>query len=197
MVKRGREIMSSHKSNSRELTKALILQKARTLFVEKGFQEVSMRSIAKEVNCTHGALYYHFKNKAELFYAIVEEDFSTLNNLLEETVQGSEGNSEKLTAIFLCFIEFGLNNQRQYEFMFVARNSEVDGLSQEAAFLSYQKFAEAVQALSRKRLAIKDIWSAFLALHGFIVHHRGFIDNYEEAKVSAEAHVDFILKGLT
>jgi AcrR family transcriptional regulator len=189
--------MSSHKSNSRELTKALILQKARTLFVEKGFQEVSMRSIAKEVNCTHGALYYHFKNKAELFYAIVEEDFSTLNNLLEETVQGSEGNSEKLTAIFLCFIEFGLNNQRQYEFMFVARNSEVDGLSQEAAFLSYQKFAEAVQALSRKRLAIKDIWSAFLALHGFIVHHRGFIDNYEEAKVSAEAHVDFILKGLT
>ncbi len=197
MVKRGREIMSSHKSNSRELTKALILQEARTLFIEKGFQEVSMRNIAKEVNCTHGALYYHFKNKAELFYAIVEEDFSTLNNLLEETVKGSEGNSEKLTAIFLCFIEFGLNNQRQYEFMFVARNSEVDGLSQEAAFLSYQKFAEAVQALSKKRLAIKDIWSAFLALHGFIVHHRGFIDNYEEAKVSAEAHVNFILKGLT
>lgn len=188
--------MTSHNSKSQELTKEMILQKARTLFVEKGFQDVSMRSIAKQVGCTHGALYYHFKNKAELFYAIVEEDFSALNNLIEETVKGPEDDPKKLVAIFLRFIEFGLNNQSQYEFMFVVRNTEVDGLSQEAAFLCYQKFAQAVQILSKKQLAIKDVWSAFLALHGFVVHHRGFIHNYEEAKASAEAHVDFILKGL-
>ncbi|MBE1554957.1 AcrR family transcriptional regulator [Filibacter limicola] len=65
--------MPSHKSASQELTKGMIVQNARTLFVEKGFQGVSMRSIAKEVGCTHGALYYHFKNKAELFYAIKDQ----------------------------------------------------------------------------------------------------------------------------
>ena len=65
-----------------------------------------------------------------------------------------------------------------------------------AAFLSYQKFAESVQTLAKNRLAVKDIWSAFLALHGFVVHHRGFVTNFEEAKISAEAHVEFILKGL-
>jgi AcrR family transcriptional regulator len=183
--------------SSQELTKEKIVQQARTLFVEKGFQDVSMRSIAKQVGCTHGALYYHFKNKVELFDAIVEVDFSELNNLLEDTVQGSEEDDMvKLKNVFLCFIEFGLNNQSQYEFMFVARYAEVDSLSQEAAYLSYQKFAESVQALSDNRLAIKDVWSAFLALHGFVVHHRGFVTNFEEAKVSAVSHVDFILKGL-
>ena len=50
--------------------------------------------------------------------------------------------------------------------------------------------------LSKKRLAVKDVWSAFLALHGFVVHHRGFVTNFDEAKVSAESHVEFILKGL-
>lgn len=188
--------MSSHKSASQELTKEMIVQQARTLFVEKGFQDVSMRSIAKQVGCTHGALYYHFKNKIDLFDAIVEVDFSTLNELLEDTVQGSEENAVKLKKVFLCFIEFGLNNQSQYEFMFVARYAEVDSLSQEAAFLSYQKFAESVQVLSNNSPAIKDVWSAFLALHGFVVHHRGFVMNYQEAKVSAESHVNFILRGL-
>lgn len=188
--------MSSHKSASQELTKEMIVQQARTLFVERGFHDVSMRSIAKNVGCTHGALYYHFKNKVELFDAIVDVDFSTLNNLLEDAVQGADDDTVKLRNVFLRFIEFGLNNQSQYEFMFVARYAEVDSLSQEAAFISYQKFAESVQTLSKKRLAVKDVWSAFLALHGFVAHHRGFVNDFWEAKVSAESHVDFIFKGL-
>ncbi|AMQ07592.1 TetR/AcrR family transcriptional regulator [Sporosarcina sp. resist] len=188
--------MSSHKSASQELTKEMIVQQARALFIEKGFQDVSMRSIAKQVGCTHGALYYHFKNKVELFDAIVKVDFSRLNDLLEDTAQGAEEDLVKLNNVFLRFIEFGLNNQSQYEFMFVARYAEVDSLSQEAAYVSYQKFAESVQNLSKKRLAMKDVWSAFLALHGFVVHHRGFVINFDEAKVSAESHVEFILKGL-
>lgn len=188
--------MSSHKSASQELTKEMIVQQARVLFVEKGFQDVSMRSIAKQVGCTHGALYYHFNNKVELFDAIVKVDFAALNELLEDTVQGPEEGRIKLKSVFLHYIKFGLNNQRQYEFMFVARYAEVDSLSQEAAYISYQKFAESVQALSEQSLAIKDVWSAFLALHGFVAHHRGFVNNFEEAKVSAESHVEFILKGL-
>lgn len=179
-----------------ELTKEVIIEAARSIFVEKGFQDVSMRSIARQLGCTHGALYYHFKNKADLFYAIVEADFSRLNYLLEEAVQGSEDDVTKLRNIFLRFVEFGLNNQNQYEIMFIIRNTEVDGLSQEAAHLSYQKFAQVVQSLTRKRLAVKDVWSAFLAVHGFIAHYRGFVCEFKEAELAATSHVDFILKSL-
>src|SRR5216117_1524917 len=110
--------MSPRKTTSKELTREIILQKARTQFVEKGFQQVSMRSIAKLLGCSHGAIYYHFKNKAELFYSIVEDDFSVLNNLLEVSIQGPEDDSIKLYNVLIRFIEFGLNNQSQYEIMF-------------------------------------------------------------------------------
>lgn len=188
--------MSPRKITSQELTKEIILQKARSQFVQKGFQQVSMRSIAKLLGCSHGAIYYHFKNKAELFYAIVEEDFSKLNNRLEETIQESEDDLTKLFNVLIRFIEFGLNHQSQYEIMFSIRNTEVDSLSQVAANHSYQKFAQTVQSVSKKKLDIIDVRSAFIALHGFVSHYRGYVDNFEEARLAAELHVKFIIKGL-
>ncbi|WP_071394756.1 TetR/AcrR family transcriptional regulator [Bacillus tuaregi] len=188
--------MSPRKPTSQELTKELILEKARLQFVEKGFQRVSMRSIAQLLGCSHGAIYYHFKNKAELFYAVVEEDFSKLKRRLEETIEGPEDDTTKLYSVLLSYIEFGLNHQSQYELMFLIRNSEVDSLSQASASQSYQRFAETVQSLSDKKLKIVDVWSAFLALHGFVSHYRGYVESFEEARLAAQAHVNFIIKGL-
>ena len=42
-----------------------------------------MRSI-RHLGYSHGSLYYHFKEKAELFYAIVMKDFNDLSDLLLE-----------------------------------------------------------------------------------------------------------------
>lgn len=189
--------MSPRKSSSQELTKEMILNEAHTQFVEKDFQQVSMRSIAKQLGCSHGALYYHFNNKAELFYAIIEEYFVTLNRVIEEIVNGSGDNHTKLYDLFLRFIEFGLNHQSQYEMMFMFRNTEVNALSQEVANLSYQKFALSVQLLSTNKLPISDIYSAFVALHGFVSHYKGNVSSFEEAKEAAQLHVDFIIRALT
>lgn len=182
--------------SSHDLTKELIIEKARGLFIEKGFRDVSMRSIAKELNCSHGAIYYHFHNKADLFYAIVEADFNQLNGLIDKAVNGPGDDETNLRQLFLRFLEFGLNNQNQYEIMFIVRHTEVDGLAQEAALKCYQKFAQSVHQLSNKKLAIKDVWSAFLSAHGFISHYRGYVNQFDEAQEAANLHVDFILKTL-
>lgn len=188
--------MSPRKSSSQELTKKMIVKEAHAQFIEKGFQQVSMRSIAKQLGCTHGALYYHFSNKAELFYVIIEGYFHILNNMMEDTLKGSDEPHQKLKNIFLGFIEFGLNNQSQYEMMFLFRNTEVNALSQEAANRSYEKFAQSVQYLSVNPLRISDIYSAFIALHGFVSHYRGNVSSFEEAQEAANLHVDFIIKAL-
>lgn len=188
--------MAPRKTNSKELTRELIIKQARTQFIDKGYQQISMRNIAAQLGCSHGAIYYYFKNKAELFYAIVEEDFAKLNDQIEQVIQGPEDDSKKLSNILIRFIEFGLNHQSQFEIMFLVRNNEVDSLSQTAANESYQKFAQAVQSLAKKRIRIIDIWSAFLALHGFVSHYRGYVDHFDEAKLAAESHVNFVIKGL-
>lgn len=188
--------MAPRKIKSEELTREKIIQIARIQFVEKGFKQVSMRNIAQMLGCSHGAIYYHFKNKAKLFYAIVEEDFSKLNSIIDKTLQEQETAANKLYHLLLRFIEFGLNNQNQYEIMFCVRNDEVDSLSQTAANECYQNFAQAVQSLVNKQLKISDVWSAFIALHGFVSHYRGYVKNFPEAKLAAQSYVNFIIKGL-
>lgn len=48
----------------------LILHQATRLFINQGFNGVSMREIAESCNMTKAALYYHFKDKADLLRAI-------------------------------------------------------------------------------------------------------------------------------
>ncbi|OIJ14059.1 hypothetical protein BKP35_07605 [Anaerobacillus arseniciselenatis] len=186
--------MSPRKRASEELTKEMIIKEARSQFEKTDFQTVSMRNIAKNLGCSHGAIYYHFKNKADLFYTIIEQYFSKLNLLIDEVVEGSEADENKLQQVFFKFIEFGLNHQSQYELMFMLRNKEVDALAQKAANESYQKFANTVHSLSAQKLSVAEVWSIFLALHGFVSYYRGFVDRFEDAKAAAEVHVNFILK---
>lgn len=65
--------MSPPKTSSQELSREMNIHEARIKLVENNFHQVSMRSIAKELNCSHGAIYYHFKNKVELFYVVLVE----------------------------------------------------------------------------------------------------------------------------
>ena len=133
------ENMSPRKSVEKELTRDLIIDTARRLFAQSGYQHVSMRKIAQELNYSHGALYYHFQNKAELFYAIISKDFSLLNELLTEIMYEDLGNKQKIIKILLRYIQFGLDHPNQYELMFLTKRSEVQWQIQQAPNESYEQ----------------------------------------------------------
>lgn len=59
-----------------EDTKVLILEAAKMEFMEKGYIDASLRSIARRINLTTGAIYTHFKDKNELFGALVDKVYS-------------------------------------------------------------------------------------------------------------------------
>ncbi|MBN6888107.1 AcrR family transcriptional regulator [Cytobacillus horneckiae] len=188
--------MSPRKPSSEVLTKEEIVNAARHQFIAKGFEKVTMRGVASQLGCSHGALYYHFKNKIELFYAVVEKDFEHLNQLLKEIINSTKENHQKLLDILICFMKFGLNHQKQYEFMFMMKNAEVDSLAHEAATKSYYQFEYAILQLKNQNTEPSLIYSAFVALHGFVSHHCGYVKEYNEVKEYAEAHALFIIKGL-
>lgn len=48
-----------------------VLREARRLFLEHGYAEVSMQQIADAVGMTKAAIYYHFRDKDDLFAAVV------------------------------------------------------------------------------------------------------------------------------
>ncbi len=65
------------KVNSRKLelekTRQAILAVASELFMSKGFKHTSTREIAERVQITQPNLYYHFKNKQDLYLAVITQ----------------------------------------------------------------------------------------------------------------------------
>ncbi|MFD2044274.1 TetR/AcrR family transcriptional regulator [Ornithinibacillus salinisoli] len=186
--------MVARKAVEKELTRDMIMDAARDLFVEKGYQQVSMRQIAKKLNYSHGAIYYHFKNKAELFYALVEKHFLMLDQKIDQLVEQELEDQEKLKQIFLGFIEFGLTHQSHYEIMFLIKDEEVKNFINESPMKTYQKFASQVSRLSEKKVSIQTIWSIFISLHGFVSHYLRHITSFDDAKGAAEYHVELLLQ---
>ena len=48
-----------------------ILVTAKSLFIQQGYHGLAMRQISEAVGVSKAALYYHFKDKEELFLAIL------------------------------------------------------------------------------------------------------------------------------
>ncbi|WP_085524321.1 TetR/AcrR family transcriptional regulator [Tuberibacillus sp. Marseille-P3662] len=186
--------MSPRRPVSQELTIDMIMDAARHLFVNKGYQHVSMRQIAKELDCSHSAIYYHFQNKAELFYALVEDHFQMLDQKLDAIMELEMDNKRKAKQVLLGFIEFGLTYQSHYEIMFLIKDDEVRNFINQGPNQTYAKFAQSLNALCEKPITIHEIWSIFLSLHGFVTHYCRHIKRYDEVKDMAQAHVNFLLK---
>jgi len=70
--------------------KSIILESATTLFSEKGFRETSMAELSKITGAAEGTIFYHFKNKEELFVSILEELKKSIVQEFEDYFRGSE-----------------------------------------------------------------------------------------------------------
>jgi len=60
-----------------------ILEAAETLFAEKGFDAVSMSAIAKLANTSKPNIYHHFKNKNDLYLAVMRAAVQRSSVLLD------------------------------------------------------------------------------------------------------------------
>lgn len=60
-----------------------ILAAAQRLFVDRGYRGISMREIANAVGMTKAALYYYFRDKEELFVAILDSVLHELSALVD------------------------------------------------------------------------------------------------------------------
>jgi AcrR family transcriptional regulator len=80
--------VKSRREEYAETTRAAIVEAAVGLFAADGFARTSMDAIAQAARVTKGAVYHHFKDKAELFEAVfllMEE------RLLAKVMAGEEG----------------------------------------------------------------------------------------------------------
>lgn len=77
-------------------TKERIAEKARIIFEQKGYAGTSMEDIREASQISKGSIYYHFKNKEELFLYVVEQSSEQWRTMWEEQAKKVTTASEKL-----------------------------------------------------------------------------------------------------
>jgi AcrR family transcriptional regulator len=65
--------VKNRKAEQSELTRNALVDAARSLFSDRGYAGVSTEEIVQSAGVTRGALYHHFRDKQDLFTAVVEQ----------------------------------------------------------------------------------------------------------------------------
>jgi len=94
-----------------------IVNVAKQILEDTGFESISMRNIAAELQVSATALYRHFPNKEAILDELVSSGFERLMKTL--TTSLNESNAEKrLKACLVAYVSFGVSEFNQYSLMF-------------------------------------------------------------------------------
>lgn len=89
------------KSGHHPVGKQRILETAERLFLEHGYQAVSIRDIAKACGVTNAALYYYFPSKEALFHEVLRQHILQLTEALQQARERAAGTPREQLAAML------------------------------------------------------------------------------------------------
>lgn len=90
----------SRRYNAQE-SKELIISSAEKLFLEKGFDKVSMRDISEEAKLSKGAIYHHYKSKDEIIKEIINKYVELQRSMLVDLIKKTDGYTGKDKIVYL------------------------------------------------------------------------------------------------
>lgn len=91
-------------------TNKCIIDTARWFFSEYSYLGVSMNDIAKKLNITKAALYYHFTGKAEIYGKVLDDVFDDLNFTIAKALNETTID-KKLHKLIKNYLDFGLKEK--------------------------------------------------------------------------------------
>jgi AcrR family transcriptional regulator len=110
--------IEDRKQREKENMRRLILDAAREIFLEKGYYQTSIRTIADKIEYSPGTIYLYFKEKDEIFLELHNEAFGQLLQQMAP-LQAVGDAFERLVAMGRIYMSFALNNKDLYDLMFI------------------------------------------------------------------------------
>ncbi len=110
--------VKERKERDRQGMREKILQSAHHLFLDKGFEDISIRNIAEAIEYSPATIYLYFKDKNEIFFALHGEAFKIFNSYLGEVMLIKDP-MDRLIKLGEKYIEFTFAHPRYYNIMFI------------------------------------------------------------------------------
>ncbi len=89
-------------------SRSRLLQAARHLFAEHGYEGATMREIAAAAGLSTGAVFASFSDKADLFNAVLIEDSDVQGRLMRDAAAGGGPVHDRLLKVFQVAYDFHL-----------------------------------------------------------------------------------------
>lgn len=176
-----------------------ILQSAHQLFLDRGFEEISIRSIAEAIEYSPATIYLYFKDKNEIVHALHQNGFKLLNEYFKDLANVADP-FERLLQMGKAYIGFATENPGTYELLFM-RSEPMEHIASclddhwmegDSAFGSLLQTIEQCQSkgdfekFDPQYLAMM-IWSS---IHGLcslrISHHLGHVKGVRDSNLNLD-----------
>lgn len=111
---------TERRAKEKEELRTLILQAARRLFVEKGIEQTTIRSIAEAIDYSIGTVYVYFKDKNAILHALHSQGFAELGGQFRVLSTVADP-MERLRAMGRIYVRFAIQQPDMYDLMFTVK----------------------------------------------------------------------------
>ena len=193
------------KLRDKEEMRGHILSTAMKLFVEEGFQNISIRRIADKIEYSPATIYLYFKDKDDILYALHTEGFDELYKR-QLTVVSIQDPQERLIKHGEIYIRFAMEKPEYYNLMLIERGPEKKFSENEGWTVgrrAYDIFREDVQRAIESGvlprgdadIAAFALWSQAHGIVSLILRNRCVMLDQNKLLETALAAFHYIIRG--
>jgi len=191
------------------VTRANLLKTALSVFSAKGYAAATLDDVAKAAKVTRGAIYWHFKSKADLYNTLIQElsargttvvqqalaEGGTLIDILRRIFVRQcaliEDDKEARAVMELALFKTGLDPELQ-----AGRKKQIDAGNALIAGIADAMRAGVMQGLLRNDMEPADMARAFIAFENGAIQQWLASPKSFSLKSSAESFADILIAGL-
>jgi AcrR family transcriptional regulator len=184
-----------------------ILDAAKQLFVEQGYNATTIRRIASRVGISSTGLYVYFPDKNAILAEICEATFESLIEELDEVRRKSSDPLRALQESLEGYIRFGLSHPNEYELVFLSRHTQelqrTEVRNEKLGMQAFQRFSECVEAVVQTGLTqdadterlTQQLWAGIHGLVALLLLHPDFCWVDLDSLISGQ--VTMLIRGVT
>ena len=191
------------------VTRATVLKAALTVFSKKGYSAATLDDVAKAAKVTRGAIYWHFKGKADLYNTLIEEMSARGASVVQQAVEEGgtlidilrrvfisqcvliEEDREARAVMELALFKTGVNRDLQ-----AGRQKQIDAGNALIAGIAGAMRMGIEQGLLRDDMDPDDMARAFIAFENGAIQQWLASPKSFSLKKSAGSFADILIKGL-
>ena len=178
--------------------RSAILEAAKDLFAEDGFQNVSIRKIAEKIEYSPATIYLYFKDKDAILFDLHNEGFRKLFTHQRDRAKVKDP-VQRLRGLLEGYLEFALDEPEYYDLMFMLFTplpkviKTAEWRYGRRAFRMLAKTVSECQALglfkgTRTEAAALGLWSSVHGLASLLIRQRAsMLPDTEQAAFAREA----------